>query len=179
MLSTCWTHPVIATSAANSVRALFAGFLTNSGAPRASGAWSTSVLPLSRPAQRSLHVTVCLLTNSLNDLLQQRPSSLRAGAIVAAWEFHPFRQRPFASLTEEFGPAYPQVTYLYAVFLRHLPSGFRCSSPALVGRRRQTSISTPNQAQTDQISLQCSPEKNRRIPELSLSTRQSQCFSPV
>ena len=79
-------------------------FPSNGGLPRISGG-SAPALPFSRPAQRSLLVTACMLAESLIGpstleasaaSLPPRPFQLLpAGTTVAGWESHPLRERAF------------------------------------------------------------------------------------
>jgi hypothetical protein len=71
---------------------------------------SAPALRVSRPARRSLHVTACLLAESLNDPLHRRLRPLRylhsrfgcyrLERPVAGWEWHPLKIRAFARRTQ-------------------------------------------------------------------------------
>src|SRR5262245_47481816 len=72
---------------------------------------SAPALGVSRPAQRSLHVTACLLAESLNDplhrglrlfrYLRSRFRCYRLEPPVAGWELHPLQIRAFARRTRK------------------------------------------------------------------------------
>ncbi len=72
----------VTTTPAEALGACIARFPSTSGLPKILDG-SASTLPVSRPAQRSLHVTACLLAESPNDPFHQRLRSLRYTSTTA------------------------------------------------------------------------------------------------
>src|SRR5262245_58232147 len=95
---------------------------------------SAPALGVSRPAQRSLHVTACLLAESLNDplhrglrlfrYLRSRFGCYRLERPVAGWELHPLKIRAFARRTRKWAlsltsrPGCALVAHAHLLFTR-------------------------------------------------------------
>src|SRR5262249_15271477 len=99
---------------------------------------SAPALGVSRPAQRSLHVTACLLAESLNDplhrglrlfrYLRSRFGCYRLERPVAGWELHPLKIRAFARRTRKW--ALPRTSRTLPPPRPRVPTSRRAKPPA-------------------------------------------------
>ena len=99
----------VASTPAGPLDARVAGFSNDGGLPRLSGG-SAPALAFSRPAQRSLRVTACILAGSPCDplhrrlrrfrYLRHRSGCYRLKQPLSGWEFHPLKIRAFSRRTD-------------------------------------------------------------------------------